>query len=384
MTLESSNWIFVSAGEVSGDIHSSGLISEINKIKPDLRYTGIGVDNLQNEGVEILYHIKDISFLGFIEVVKHIPFFKKILKDIENLINHSKPIAAILVDYPGFNLKLAELFKEYGIPVYYYISPQVWAWGKNRVKKIRKFVDLMAVFFDFEEKFYSEHNINAEFIGHPFVDKVKPELTKDTFFGKFGFDTDIRTIGILPGSRIQEVTKLLPPLLDGFEHLRSELKELQAFVSVSPTVDTGVYDSILKSRNGGNVVPVKAYIYDIMTHSDLLFVASGTATVESAIAGTPMIVVYKISPITYILSRLLVSVKNFGMVNIIAGKKIVPELLQNDVNADNLSSTAMEILSDKENYIKIKNELKVVHKKLGEPGASARGAKIFVEKFLGS
>ncbi|MFC1724103.1 lipid-A-disaccharide synthase [candidate division KSB1 bacterium] len=382
MTSSRSEWIFVSAGEVSGDIHSAGLISEINKLISGFKYIGIGGDNLRNEGVEILYHIKDIAFIGFIEIVKHIPFFKKILKDIENLISNNKPTAAILVDYPGFNLKLAELFKKYNVPVYYYISPQVWAWGKRRVKKIKKFVDQMAVLFDFEEEFYRDHEINTEFIGHPLVDKVKPEFTKERFFDKFPFDPGNKTIGILPGSRTQEVLKLLPPLLDGFDQLRSHFKELQAFVSVSPTVNTGIYESIISSKNIDNVIPVKGLLYDIMSYSDLLFVASGTATVESAIAGTPMIVVYKIAPVTYILSRLLVSVKNFGMVNIIAGKEIVPELLQNKVNAKNLSLLSEKMLSNQEYYKSIKNELKIVHQKLGEPGASARGAKTFVEKIL--
>ena len=380
MSVSKSNWVFVSAGEVSGDIHCANLISEINKNTEVLSFAGIGGDNLKNTGAELFYHIRDISFIGFVEIIRHVPFFKRILKNIENIVKENRPKAAILVDYPGFNLKLAKILKKYNIPVFYYISPQVWAWGKRRLKQIRKNVDLMAVFFEFEVEFYKKYGINVEFIGHPLVEKVKADYPKEEFFKKYNGDLNSKTIGILPGSRTQEVIKLLPPLLDGFKILKNKFGELQAFISVSPTVKKEVYVNLMKGSE--DITLVTESPYNIMIHSDLLFVASGTATVESALAGTPMIVVYKIAPVTYLLSRILVKVKNFAMVNIIAGKTIVPELLQGEVTGRKVSEHAEKFLTDEVYYRRVENELNSVRGKLGEPGASEKGAKVFLENFM--
>jgi len=380
MTKNQTNWIFVSAGEVSGDIHSSRLISEIKNRTTGYSFKGIGGDNLKNEGMDIFYHIKDISFMGFSEVIRHIPFFKKVIGNIKKIIRENKPVAAILVDYPGLNLRLAKILKKNNIPVFYYISPQVWAWGKKRVKTIRKYVDLMAVFFDFEKKFYEKYGVDVEFIGHPMVEKVTPKFNKEDFFKTYSINKDYITIGILPGSRTQEVENLLPPLKDAFDILKGKMKRLQGLVSVSPAVNDDIYKHILRDKDG--ITLVKGLTSDIMIHSDFLFVASGTVTVESAVAGTPMIVVYKISPVTYFLSRFLVNVNNFAMVNIIAGEEIVPELLQKQVYGSNIAKVAEKILKNEAYYNKIKESLTKVKEKLGKPGASERGAKIFIEKIL--
>jgi len=363
--------ILIVAGEVSGDIQGAKLVVELKELSPGIKITGIGGDNMKSAGVELLHHVREMSFLGFSEIIKHLPFIRRVLNELTHWIEMNRPSAVVLIDYPGFNLKLARRAKKLGCKVIYYISPQIWAWGKNRIKKIARFVDLMIVVFPFEEKLYKDHGINVEFVGHPMLEGLDNTSTKAEFFEKHKLDERKTLIGLLPGSRLQEVEKLYPTMLEAVEKMRSNSTELQSVTSLSPALDKEIYSSIEQGKYAVHSTDT----HDVMKHSDLLIVASGSATLESAFFGTPLIIVYKLSPISWFLGNLLVNINNIGLVNIVAGENIAPEILQSDLTADRLAEEALSIITNDNISSAMSDKLSGVKKLLGEPGASMKAAK---------
>ncbi len=369
--------ILIIAGEVSGDMHGASLIREMKKLKPDLVFYGIGGEMMKEEGVELFYDIKQMSLFGVTEIVRHIPFVYKVINRLISIVKERNPEIVILIDYPGFNIRLGKRLKKLGKKIYYYISPQVWAWGKSRIKKIAKITNKMAVILPFEEEIYREAGIDVSFIGHPLLDITKTDVTKEEFFKKCRLSKDKITIGLLPGSRIQEIKNLLPEMLKALKILEKRIGNIQWVVTTSPMIEKRVYDEII-----GNNFPIPAvdkYNYPIMKHSDLLIVASGTATLESAIFGTPMIIVYRVSPITYFLAKIFVKIRNIGLVNIIAKEKIIPEIIQKKLLAEETAETAEKIIKSEETINKMRKDLENVKKMLGNPGASKRAAQFAVE-----
>ncbi len=367
------NTILIIAGEASGDIHGANLIREIKKQRPDLTFFGIGGDQMKSADVETIVHARDMSFLGFIEVLRHLPFIRRVYRSMVRLLDERKPGLVLLIDYPGFNLRFARAAKKRGIPVLYYISPQIWAWGKGRMKKIVRCVDRMLVIFPFEKVLYQKEGMDVHFVGHPLKDDVKTRITREAFFRELGLDSIKRTIGVLPGSRQQEVSSLLPDMIKALDRIRKELPDLQAVLGKAPTLDDEVYKDY--SEIEGLNTSVRYKTYEVMGHSDVVMVASGTATLETAILGTPMLVLYKMSALSYIIGRALVRVKNIGLVNIIAGCEIVPELIQRDANAEKIAGNLLVFLTDDDRYRKVKEELKIVSRKLGEKGGSKQAAE---------
>ncbi|MCH7955337.1 MAG: lipid-A-disaccharide synthase, partial [Candidatus Marinimicrobia bacterium] len=267
-----SNSILIIAGELSGDVQGGKLVAAIKKISPDVSITGIGGDNMKDAGMELLRHIREMSFLGFSEVIKHLPLIRQIMNELTEWIETNRPETVVLIDYPGFNLRLAKKAKKLGCRVVYYISPQIWAWGAGRIKKISRLVDHMIVVFPFEEKIYRSAGIKVDFVGHPILEGLKSELSRDEFFEKHGLKSDKSLVGLLPGSRIQEVEKLYLPMIEAAELMKKELPALQTVTGVSPTLNEKMYSII---ETGKDLEHSKA-VYDVMQHSDLLFVASGT------------------------------------------------------------------------------------------------------------
>lgn len=372
-----SNSILIVAGEVSGDIQGGKLVKAIKELSPEIKIAGIGGDNMSSAGMELLRSVDEMSFLGFTEIIKHLPFVRKVMNELLKWIEIERPKIVLLIDYPGFNLRLAEKAKKLGCKIIYYISPQIWAWGKGRIKKIAGVVDQMIVIFPFEEELYRNAGVAVEFVGHPILENLEVNSSKEDFFSENDLDSDEILIGLLPGSRTQEVESLYKTMIDAVELLKSEFPNAQSITAKSPVLDNTVYDKIA----GNDRLKQTNKTYDVMKHSDLLFVASGTATLESACFGTPFIVVYRVSPISWFIGKMLVKIDSIGLVNIVAGKKIAPELLQSDLTPARLAREALNILKDEKSYAETSSELLKVKKLLGEPGASKKAAEIIIKHF---
>jgi lipid-A-disaccharide synthase len=364
--------VMMIAGEASGDLHGGGVVRELKRRVPSVDIYGVGGDKMQQEGMELSHHIAGLSFMGLVEVVRHLAKIRRVQRALEVLLQNRRPDVVVLIDYPGFNLRFARTVKRYGIPVLYYISPQVWAWNSGRVRKMKRLVDTMKVVFPFEVEIYKREGIDVEFVGHPVAEQIGSSISREDFFSTAGLSKEKKVLAIFPGSRVQEVERILPITLEAARRLQ-EAHGVQVAVSVAPNLDRLVVER--KIPDNGGVVLVENATYDLMKHADLALVASGTATLEAGWFATPMIVVYRASPVTFWIGRMLVDIPHIGLVNIVAGKQIVPELIQHHLTAENVVRAAARILLDAEYERKMRSELRVIRQRLGEPGASARVAE---------
>jgi lipid-A-disaccharide synthase len=363
--------VMIIAGEASGDLHGSGVVRELKRLQPGIDVYGVGGDKMQNAGMEIIYHIRDLGFMGFFEVLQHLPFIKTMERTLEQVVKFKRPDVLVLIDYPGFNLRFARIAKRYNVKIVYYISPQIWAWHKSRVKTIRQFVDLMLVIFPFEEKFYREEHVPVEFVGHPLLEVITSSLSRKEFCKKFGLDERKKIIALLPGSRKQEIENIFPAMLDA-SRLIAAKAECEIVVGVAPTLDEQYLKMLYRL---GSVLLIKGLTYDVMANADIAVVTSGTATLETACFGTPMVVVYKTSWPTYWIGRMLVRVKNIGLVNIVAGERIVPEFIQRSASPRLLAREVLAMLGNAAALADMRSKLSGVRGKLGKPGASERAAR---------
>ena len=367
--------ILLVAGEVSGDLHGSRLVEAIQRIEPDVQFSGVGGEGLERRGVKLLYPAHSLSVVGITEVFVKLRTILKALRGLKRSLKREKPDLVILIDFPEFNLRLAKIAHRRGIPILYYISPQVWAWRPKRIRLIAQLVRKMVVLFPFEVPLYEAAGVDVEWVGHPLLDIVKPTLPKEKAYQQFGLDPKQRTIGLLPGSRSHEVERLLPPLLASAHLLQKEIPDLQFVIPLAP----GLPKTILSSRMKNISVPVKVvegFTYDVMNLSDLLITASGTATLEGAILGKPMIIIYKVSFPSYWIGRALIRVDHIGLVNLVAEKEIAPELIQKDVHPQRIADEALRILRDPILSRKMSESMGEVCQKLGKPGAAQRAARI--------
>jgi len=373
--------VLIVAGEASGDLQAAHLVKALKSIEPHIEIFGVGGKKMREEGVEIIHDIVELAVVGFVEVLKHLRTFKGILESLLVLLETKKPDVVILVDYPGFNLRFAKYVKEKGIPVIYYISPQVGAWGKDRVKEIKKHVDKMIVIFGFEEELYKEAGVKVSFIGHPFLDIVRPSWKKEETIKHLHLKHHSTKIALLPGSRAKEIELHLPVMLKACRLINSRLPDAEFILSRRRELDKSIYNKIIASSK---IKPhsLENRPYEIMEISDLVIVSSGSATLETAIMKKPMIVIYKTSLITWFLARNMIKIPNIGLVNVVAGKRIVPELIQFGLNAANLSRESLDILNNKNRQEAMKEDLKKVGERLGERGAIERAAHL-IQKFFG-
>lgn len=372
--------VLIIAGETSGDLHGSSLMEQMKVREPDIDFIGIGGTRMIARGLNAVRHVRDMNFMGIVEVLKHLPFIRRTQKDIEHVLDTQKPDLAILIDYPGFNLRLAPLIKRRNIPVMYYISPQLWAWHTSRVKIVRKYVDRMVVLFAFERAFYRKHGIDADFVGHPLLDMVRPSMDQGCFRSLLGVAGDTPVIGLLPGSRPQEIERNLPAMAGAVGLLQAGTNTVSAVLGCASELDDSLYEPHI---SGTGILPIREKSYDIMAHADVLVVTSGTATLESGVMGTPMVVVYRTSPLTYLIGKALVDVEHIGMINIVAGGRIVPELWQNDVTPENIAREVERFLNDDALSKDVRKNLSIARERLGEPGAAGRAAKIACEMLTG-
>ncbi len=367
--------ILLVAGEVSGDLHGSHLVEALQHIEPEIQFFGVGGEGLERRGMKLLYPAHTLSVVGITEVFAKLRTILKALRGLKGALESEKPDLIILIDFPEFNLRLAKIAHRRGIPVVYYISPQIWAWRPQRIKLIARVVKKMIVLFPFEVPLYETAGVDVEWVGHPLLDIVKPTLPKEKAFREFGLDPKRRTVGLLPGSRIHEIERLLPPLLASAHLLQKEIPDLQFVIPLAP----GISGTILSSQMKYISFPVKVvegFPYDVMNLSELLIMASGTATLEGAILGKPMIIVYKVSLPSYWVGRALIRVDHIGLVNLLAQREIVPELIQKDVNPERIAGEASRILRDPILSRKMAESMDEVRQKLGEPGAAQRAAQI--------
>lgn len=364
------------AGEPSGDIHGAILVNSLKKMNDNLEYYGVGGSKLEEEGVSLLYNYSKFSTMGFVEPLLKFLFYQKVLRKIIEFIKENEIFAVILIDFPGFNLLLAERIKKIDIKVLYYISPQIWAWHYSRIKRVKKFVDAIIVLYPFEEELYRKEGIKSFFVGNPLVDIVNDKIK----IGKeVEVDPTVLCIGVLPGSRISEAKRHLQPLLDAARLLR----ERYACSFLIPVLNDEAGNLVEKKLENisHNKIDIQI-IYDntcrVIEKSDILIVSSGTVTLETAILKKPIVVIYKVGFLSELIARMVIKVENIALVNIIAGKKICPELLQRDVSGKKIYNEISKILDNKWLYNDMIEEMKKVSDKLGKTGAVKRIAEVIL------
>jgi len=371
--------ILITACESSADNYGADLVREFKKLHPDVHFYGIGGKKMQKQGVELVYPMQKLSLIGIFEVFLSIP---RILKILNNTIKETKKrnaASAVLIDAPDFNLRLARKLKKHSIPVLYYISPTVWAWRKNRLKTIQKHTNKMMLIFPFEERIYKENRIPAVFIGHPLVKKTRTSMTRQHFFEKHEINSKQRLITLLPGSRKSEVRNHLPVLVQAAEKIKKKYN-CQFILKLSENIEkkdvTRYLDSHLSS-----ITILSQDGCESMAYSDLVLSSCGTANLETALLGTPLISFYRISPLSFHMGKKLVKIRHFSIVNILAGKKVVTELIQKDFNPQSLYEHVSKILDSPKVQKKMKSEFRKIRQELGEKDAAANAAKE-LERFI--
>ncbi len=364
--------VMVIAGEPSGDLLGAGLIRELVRRQPGLEVFGVGGDRMAQAGMEILFHIRNLSFMGFMEVLKHLPTMHELERQMTRVLVERRPDALLLIDYPGFNLRFARTARIHGPRVFYYVSPQVWAWGRGRVARMNGLIEKMFVVFPFEREIYQSAGIPVEFVGHPLLEVIESVEDGNGFRQNLGIPTTKKLLGLFPGSRLQEVERILPVMAEAAHILQREF-DCEVGVGIAPYLHEDVYRKSLGPLS--RVHLISGATYWLMKNSEIAFVTSGTATLEIACFGTPMVVVYRTSLPTYLVGRALVRLKSIALVNIVAGERIVPELVQSDLTRENLAREGRKLLSDDTLARHMRNELFRVKQKLGTPGASSRVAE---------
>ena len=361
-------------GEASGDAHGARLVEALHRRDPAVKVYGVAGEQLQRTNFETLFSVAELTGMGLIELAGNLKNLWRAYALLKEALKTRRPNLLILIDFPEFNLRLARLAKSLDVPVLYYVSPQIWAWRKGRVKQIARWVDHMAVIFPFEETFYERQGIKVTFVGHPLLETVKANAERKETLNKLGFDLNRPVIALLPGSRRAEVTRHLPAMRDAAIQLARERKA-QFFCVRAATIDRQEITALVESA-GLSLPIVDEDRYTAVQAADLAWTASGTATVEIALLGKPMIIVYRLSWLTYWIARWLVRVDHIGMVNLIAGERLMPELIQGDVNAQRIVAETRLLLDDWRTKEKINQKLAQLRQRLGAPGAADRVAEL--------
>jgi lipid-A-disaccharide synthase len=363
----------ISCGEPSGDLYAGALAVEIRRRAPDAAIFGLGGQRLMAGGGELLADYRGISVTGLVEALRVVPRSLTIMNRLLDAARSEKPQALVVIDFPDFNFRLAAAVKKLGIPVIYYISPQLWAWRKSRMRVMKRIVDRVLVIFPFEEALYRDAGVPVEFVGHPLVDLARAQEPKESFLREIGVDGSRPVVALLPGSRPNEVERLLPVMRDAAVTIEERMRQVQFVVARAPSLDDRLFSRV--KWKGVKPVEVLARTDDVLAIADVAVTASGTATVQAALHGRPMVVVYRLSPLTYRLGRRFVHVDTFAMVNLIAGGRIVPELIQDDCTPENVSREVLSLLTDPVLFERTRTALADVRRKLGQPGASGRAAE---------
>jgi lipid-A-disaccharide synthase len=363
--------LLVASGEPSGELYAAELIRHLKALTPGLEVFGLGGDRMLAEGATLLAHVRDLAVVGLFEVLSHLRQIRGVFRRVLDEVDRDPPLAAVLVDYPDFNLRLARELHRRGIPVVYYVSPQIWAWRKGRIKGIRETVARMLVIFPFEEALYREAGVPVEFVGHPLVDRIAPPGRTD-FLRSLGVSPERDVVAVLPGSRPKEIAHNLPGLAGAIALLRAQRPDLEFLLPLAPTIDRKLLEPDLRGLPV-RLVPQGAQA--VLASCQAAMVASGPATVEAALLGAPMVVVYRLSGLTHFLGRRLIKVPHVAMANLIAGRRIVPELIQHDFTPERVAAEVRSLLEEPDRRESMKRDLEEVRRRLGAPGASGRAAQ---------
>ncbi|QPJ63935.1 MAG: lipid-A-disaccharide synthase [Candidatus Nitrohelix vancouverensis] len=368
---EETRRILIIAGEASGDLHGSELIRAMKERSPNYEFYGLGGKRMRARGADTFFDIERMGTVGIIEVLGESFHYWNVYKRLRAEIESGRYDAAILIDYPTLNMRLARLCRENDIPVYYVIGPQIWAWRAGRIKAIKRDVSKMFVIFPFEEALYRDAGVDVEFVGHPFAEKVRPTMSREEALRHFGLREDSPVVGLLPGSRKNEIDSLFDVMLKGSADIAKERPDCQFLLPVADTLDP----EPLRKRaqeSGLDIRVVPGQSYDVMNCSDCLVIASGSATLEAALIGTPMVIVYKLNPLTYWLAKPLVKIDLYGLANIAAGEKVVPELIQYQLTRDAIKKEVERFLAEPEYVQSVKEKLSHIKATLGQPGVMER------------
>lgn len=372
--------IMIVAGEASGDMHGAALVSAMKALDSSLHFCGIGDQALAGQGVDLLFRSRQIAVVGIVEVLTHWRPIREAMAGLSRRLVDHPPHLLILIDFPDFNLILARRAKKLGIPVFYYISPQVWAWRSGRVKTIARLVDRLAVILPFEEEFYRERGVEqVAFVGHPLVDSVRSETPRGEFRKQLGIEPGSTIVGMLPGSRKREITSILPDFIKTARLLKEQDNTVCFLLPLAPTLteeDLGLSEHELRELS---IKVVSGHRYELMADCDLVMAASGTVTLELALLGVPMVVAYRISPLTYFLGRLLITINFASLVNLVANREVVQELIQDDFTPDNLALALRAIWPGTERRGTMIRDLQEVSARLGSPGASLNAARLALD-----
>jgi len=366
--------IMMIAGEISGDIHGAGLIRCLARNNPNIDFFGIGGLKMLRENFRPYYMLDTLQAHGLVEVVRHLPRLYQTLWRMRDALEEERPDVLILIDYPGFNLKLAAYAKEKGIPVIFFNSPQIWAWRKGRLKTIKRVVDKMIVLFPFEEKIYQQAGVDVSWVGHPLLDQINSENDNKSFLKQYGLQNNLPLLAIAPGSRPSEMRRHLPTLLKSLPHIQEQVGKINCIMPVAESLDIVEVKKITECSSV-TVTLIQEQFIEAIQACDAAVVASGTASLQTGLALKPFAIVYRVAPLTFRIARYLADTKFIGLVNILAEKQIVPELLQNDFTAEKVAETAVRLLQDKDYRERMISELKTTRAKLGEPGAYEKAAR---------
>jgi len=374
--------VVIVAGEASADLHGSNLVKALKRLRPGIVFRGIGGKRMEQAGVDILFRCSDMAVVGLTEVMYKLPTIIRASRKLKSILKKDHPDLLILIDYPDFNLHVARSAKRYHVPVLYYISPQVWAWRKGRVRRIARRVDRMAVILPFEEAFYRQRGVEVDFVGHPLLDFIPAEVNKAQVVVKLGVEDSQPVVGLLPGSRKEEVENLLPVMVKSAEILARAYPRIRCLLPLAKTIDIALVQSFI-DNSSVEIKVVEDGLYDVLRVCDVVLVASGTATLETAIMGVPMVIVYKVSSLSYRVGKMIIKVPYIGLVNLIAGEEIVPELIQDEVIPDRLAHEALRILEDTGLRQGIIKKLQRIREGLGKGGASEKTAQIALDMMKG-
>ena len=366
--------VMIIAGEASGDIHGARLVKAMQALRPGLEFFGIGGSVLRQAGVRITVDNAQLAVVGISEALSKLKILLRALKVAKGDLKRIRPDLLIVIDFPDFNLRVATMARKLGIPVMYYIGPQIWAWRTGRVKKIKKVVDHMVVIFPFEAAFYERRHVPVTFVGHPLLDGTTSMTSGGAKEGPRGTGA---LIGLLPGSRNEEVRRLLPTMVQVADILSEHMPGIRFAIPVASSVDRALVETIAEG-GATRFLILSDRLGDILNEATLVITASGTVTLEAAIAGTPMIIVYKVSHFSYWLAKRLVRVEHIGLANLVAGKRVVPELIQHQASTDKITHEALQLLRDENRLAEMRRQLGRVAQRLGAPGASQRAAQVAI------
>lgn len=376
--MTSSPEIMIVAGEASGDIYGAGLIRAVHETAPEIRFFGIGGERMREAGCETLVDSADMAVVGLIEVLKHYDVISSAFLKLKKILMTTPPDLLILIDYPGFNMRLAPYARKAGVKVLYYISPQIWAWRQGRVHKIKRLVDHMAVILPFEAPFYEKAGVPVSFVGHPMADLVTVSCSRDEAAASFGLDPARQVVGLFPGSRKSEISRLLPDILGAARLLKQQFPDIQFVLPLASTLR----DADLAPYLADTKLPVtiiRERIHDLIRACDAVISVSGTVTLEIALVQTPLVIIYKLSPITYQIAKRLVKVDHIGLCNIVANETVANELIQDDASPGRIAAEISRYLLDPHLAAASRNRLDLVRQRLGGGGANSRVARLVMD-----